>query len=855
MSKLLIVESPGKIKKISEYLGDDYIVSASVGHIIDLDESSMSINLETFEPEYKIYDNKKDVVSKLVKQTFKVGKENVLLAADEDREGEMIAWSLARELKLTKPKRIVFNSITAKELKAAVSNPKQVDQNMVKAQQARRILDRLAGYLISPILRKNGFYAAKSAGRVQSVVVKIVVDKEREIEAFYKQKKSTYFYICSDTKIGEYQIITKLSNKNTKIETIGSDELVDGDNENEDTDDDEKDKKKKKTNKKVNTSNTVSTKSYLTFDKSEEDSVLKIIKAMMKAEYSLLKKTEKTRKSNAPPPFTTSTLQQCASQRLNMDAKRTMSVAQKLYEGGHITYMRTDSTSISEEAIKYIKDVIEAEYGIEHYESHTFVNKKANTQEAHECVRPTKPQYDTIDGSPDEKRLYNMIWKRTIQSQMKAAEYQSILIEINLEDKKKILADYKLVGTLENLIYSGYLLVDGKKDSKPLDTKTLSPIDWVEINGIEDTQKPPTRYNDASLINKMDPKNLNIGRPSTYASFIEKIQQRSYVETKDIEGKKIQVNKYTAKKSDLKNIDLETKDLVLGKEKKKLVPTALGISVTEFLEKNFKLLMDYQFTANMETELDDIAEGTLNSVTVMKKFYDYVIKCLSDITPGPNALVGLNGLNGSQSNSIVLGKFGTEEIKLMSGPYGKYIQCGLNKFNLKQIALDLQVVESELETNSKLLLDTVTEKLDLKVKNPDKTWKIGKFTYTLKSGRYGYYLEESSSTSKKSSNYSLNYLISNLAKSNEIDLENASSVSKVINLITDQHIQETVEYFKNAKTNKSDTKTDNKFVKKDTKKSDSNKDIEEDLEKELEATETIKKTTGKKTNKSTKVKK
>lgn len=838
MSKLLIVESPGKIKKISEYLGSDYIVSASVGHIIDLDESSMSINLETFEPEYKVYANKRDVVDKLIKQASKVGKDNVLLAADEDREGEMIAWSLARELKLTKPKRIVFNSITAKELKAAVSNPKQVDQNMVKAQQARRILDRLAGYLISPILRTNGFYAAKSAGRVQSVVVKIVVDKEREIEAFYKQKKSTYFYINCDTVIGEYQIITKICSKNSKVETLGSDEMGGSDEENEEESENQDKKKGKKSVKKVNTTNTLSTRSYLTFDKSEEDLVLKIIKAMMKAEYSLLKKTEKTRKSNAPPPFTTSTLQQCASQRLNMDAKRTMSVAQKLYEAGHITYMRTDSTSISEEAIKLIKDVIEAEYGVEHYEAHTFINKKANTQEAHECVRPTKPQYDTIDGSVDEKKLYSMIWKRTIQSQMKAAEFQSILLEINLDDKKKILSEYKLVGTLENLIYAGYLLVDGKKGSKPLDTKTLTPIVWEEINGIEDTQKPPTRYNDASLINKMDPKNLNIGRPSTYASFIEKIQQRSYVETKDIEGKKIQVNKYTARKSDLKNIDMETKDLVLGKEKKKLVPTSLGINVTEFLEKNFKLLMDYQFTANMETELDDIAEGTLNSVKVMKKFYDYVMKCLSDITPNPNAFITGN----SQLNSIVLGTFGTNEIKLLSGPYGKYIQCGLNKFNLKQLAIDLQVVESDLESNQKLLLDTITDKLNLKANNPDKTWKIGKFNYTLKSGRYGYYLEESSPTSKKSTNYSLNYVIGNLAKTNNIDLENSSGINQVINLITEKHIQETIEYFKNLKNDKS-TKTKLNFKQ-------ANKNLETDLEKELEELEKPKKI-----NKSTKVKK
>jgi DNA topoisomerase-1 len=797
MSKLLIVESPGKIKKISEYLGDDYIVSASVGHIIDLDESSMSINLETFEPEYKIYDNKKDVVSKLIKLTSKVGKDNVFLAADEDREGEMIAWSLARELKLTKPKRIVFNSITAKELKNAIVNTKLIDQHMVSAQQARRILDRFAGYLISPILKKNGFYAAKSAGRVQSVVVKIIVDKEREIESFYKQKKSTYFYICADTKVGEYELVTKLSNKNTKIETIDSDELAE---ENDNKDEDEVDTKNKKKNKtsNTNTSNTVSTKSYLTFDKSEEDSVVKIIKSMIKAEYSLLKKTERVRKANAPPPFTTSTLQQTASQRMGMDAKRTMSVAQKLYEAGHITYMRTDSTSISEEALKSIKDVIEAEYGLEHYESHKFVNKKANTQEAHECVRPTKPQYDKIDGSSDEMRLYSMIWKRTIQSQMKAAEYQSILIEIALEDKKKILENYKLVGTLENLIYSGYLLVDGKKHSAPLNTKTLSPIDWVEINGIEDTQKPPIRYNDASLINKMDPKNLNIGRPSTYASFIEKIQQRSYVETKDIEGKKIQVNKYTAKKSDPKNIDMETKDLVLGKEKKKLVPTTLGINVTEFLEKNFKLLMDYQFTAKMETELDDIAEGNLDNIKVMKKFYEYVMKCLSEITPSPNGLV--NGLN--ISNPIILGNFGTEEIKLLSGPYGKYIQCGNIKLNLKQLSIELQVDETKLESNKKLLSDSVIEKLNNKITNPDKTWKIKKFTYTLKSGKYGYYIEESNLTNKKAKNYSLNYLIDKIAKENDLDKD--KSIEKIIDLITEQNISDTVEYFTNLKkTNKS----------------------------------------------------
>ena len=786
-----------------------------MGHIIDLDESSMSINLETFEPEYKVYDNKKDVVDKLKKLAIKVGKDNVLLAADEDREGEMIAWSCARELKITKPKRIVFNSITAKELKQAVANPKQIDLNMVKAQQARRILDRFAGYLISPILKKNGFYAAKSAGRVQSVVVKILVDKEKEIQNFFSQKKSTYFYINCDTIVGDYELTTKLANLGTNIEISELDDEKDEKDENDDESKDEnenedksKDGKKKGKGKKVkpNTKNTISNKSYLTFDKTEEEHVVKIIKAMIKGKYSLLKKTERVRKSNAPPPFTTSTLQQ-SSQRLGMDAKRTMSVAQKLYEGGHITYMRTDSIAISEEASKLIKDAIEAEYGLENYEKHTFLNKKANTQEAHECVRPTKPQYDQIEGSPEEKRLYNLIWKRTIQSQMKGAEYQSILIEIKIDDSKKVLENYKLVGTLENLIYEGWLMVDGKKKSTPLDIKKLKDIDWTEINGIEDTQKPPTRYNEASLINKMDPKNLNIGRPSTYAAIIDKIQQREYVKIKDIEGTKIQVSKYTAKKSSPKEINMDTKDLVIGKENKKFVPTELGITVTEFLEKSFSQIMDYQFTANMEKELDDVAEGELDSVTVMKKFYDYVMSCISKIViiPGLGLGSGLgtgSGLDAQgkikQSNQIViLGNYKTNEIKLMNGQYGKYILCGTNSFNLKQLSIELELDEDKLETNNKLLCDTVIDKI-----SNAKEWKINKNTYILKNGQHGYYVEEHTPANKKN-NYSIKYLIGRIAKEHEMKIDTDDDVKKVIQLITCDQIKETVEYFKNNKKNKS----------------------------------------------------
>jgi len=816
MSKLLIVESPGKIKKIQEYLGPDYIVMASVGHIIDLDAKTMSIDMDTFEPQYHQYPDKVDVIRKLRSACIKVGKQNVYLAADEDREGEMIAWSCERELEIYNGKRIVFNSITQKELTNAVANPKKVDINMVYAQQARRILDRLAGYMISPLLYKNGFNGAQSAGRVQSVVVKIIVDKEKEIEEFYKQQKSTYFYIQCGVKLGVHDVMTKLTKADANIELSEQDENVDGneDNENgkdgEDSEDDEnKDKGKtkgrtRKTKSKVDTTNNVSSKSYLTFDKSEEELVIKIIKAMCKGEYSVLNITDKTKKTNAPAPFTTSTLQQFASQRLGMDAKRTMSVAQKLYEGGHITYMRTDSTSISDEAVKAIKDVIKNKYKESYFEHHKFVNKKANTQEAHECVRPTKPTYDEIDGTADEKRLYSAIWKRTIQSQMKAAEYQSLMVEIKITDKKSILVPYKLVGTLENLIYEGFLIVDGKKGNTKLELKSLKNLEWVEINGIEDTSKPPTRYNDASLINKMDPKNLNIGRPSTYASFITKIIERGYVNIQDMEGTKIDTTKYTVKATNPKSINVEQKTIVIGKEKKKLVPTALGRNITEFLELNFPLIMDYKFTANMEKELDDVAEGTLKKIKIIKDFYAYLEKQIKNIKP----------IEKKMMEGVVMGKTKSGiEIILKNGKFGKYLVCGDRNLNLKYlIPKDSKITETNVETKSKEIIALVEKKLSEPEINTDekkiqiepakiyKEWVKGKTKYNLKSGQYGYYLEEIGGKGKKT-NWSMGYIIKKIARDNLID-DIDENITKITDKISIEDIQSNIEYLKNMKKNK-----------------------------------------------------
>jgi DNA topoisomerase-1 len=833
MSTLLIVESPGKIKKIGEYLGSDYVVMASIGHIIDLDANCLSIDLNTFEPNYKQYNDKKDVIAKLCKQTFKVGKMNVLLAADEDREGEMIAWSLAKELGLTNAKRIVFNSITKKELEKAVANPTKIDMNMVKAQQARRILDRLAGYIISPVLSKST-RGAQSAGRVQSVVVKIVVDKEKEIEKFFSNKSDTFFTINSDISMGDYELNTKLYNKTDKVDFDVGDENFEDLTEETDNSSEIK-SKKTKSKKKIASNDNIPSKACVVFKKNDEEHIVEIIKNMVKSEFKLLKMNERVRKSNPPAPFTTSTLQQSASQRMGMDAKRTMSVAQKLYEAGHITYMRTDSTAIGDEEMQKIKEEIISKYGLPYYERKEYKNKKANTQEAHECVRPTKICYDSVDGTSDEKRLYTMIWKRTIQSQMKAAEYQNITVEIEMLGRK-ILVPYKLVGNLENLIFVGYMIVDNKNPTSPLSIEILKKllINWVAINGNEDTQKPPTRYNDASLINKMDPKNLNIGRPSTYASIIDKIISRKYVEIKDIEGKELMLNKYNITKANPKSLTLETLSVVIGKEKKKLVPTELGTNATDFLEKYFSKLMDYGFTAIMEKQLDDVAEGILDKLKIIKPFYDYIQEQIKTI---PVNLQNSNtGKNYKAPEKI--GKFEELDIILCDGPYGKYITYANNKFNLKSLfekpkktvnnlsddmeadlEADLEAEITDLEEENvdlstltnETILTKVLEKIIFLKQAVVKEWKIGKKKYILKTGQYGHYVEEwSTTTNKKKGNFSIKYLMDKIAKKNEIDLKHKEGTNQVIDLISNKDIEETIEYFSKNKKYTAGTK----YVKK-----------------------------------------
>ena len=684
MSYVVIVESPGKIKKIGEYLGNDYIIMASVGHIMDLLPNKMSIDLGTFEPEYTIYPDKEQVVSKLQKQIQKIGKDNVFLASDEDREGEMIAWSLAQVLKLKDPKRIVFNSITKKELQTAVQNPIVINQNMVYAQQARRILDRLCGYIISPILSKVGFANAKSAGRVQSVVVKLIVEKEAEITKFYELGQSSYFTISGIVTIPNFTI---------KMSLFHIQDAVKEDVE-------ELDNKEEHENAKVK------------FNKDQEELVVKLLKNLVKATYSVLQITTKTSKSNPSPPYTTSSLQQDASRKCGFDSKHTMAVAQKLYQDGHITYMRTDSTNISPEASNQIKKYIVDTYSDPYYKFRDFKNKKNNTQEAHECIRPTKITYSEIDDTPDAQKLYKLIWKRTVQSQMAASETQNIIIELQFD--KKVLKEYKFVGTLSQLLFEGYLILDNKKGNSEIEAEQFknNTYEWKELYANEETTKPPVRYNEASLINKLDPKNLNIGRPSTYATILEKIHERKYVVTDNLNGTKLEVKQYSVTNKNDPVIEIESKKIVIGKETKKIIPTELGIKLTEYLNKTFTKIMDYAFTAEMEQKLDDIAEGKCDKLEIIKPFYEYIQECMKHIAYAPK-------------EKLILGQYNDTDIVVSTGKFGKYITCGAIKFSIENMD---QTLEAVVEKINKL--------------NQTKSWTNNKLLYILQIWPYGKYITE-----------------------------------------------------------------------------------------------------------------
>ena len=565
---LVIVESPAKAKKIEEFLGKDYKVMSSYGHIRDLKKKELSINEQTMEPDYEIPDEKKKLVTEL-KATAKKAKK-IWLASDEDREGEAISWHLCEVLGLDEEKtsRIVFHEITKPAILDAIQHPRHLDMNLVNAQQARRVLDRLVGFKLSPVLWRK-VKPALSAGRVQSVAVRLIVEREREIQKF---KSESYYRVSA---------IFALINENGNATEVKA----------------ELDKR---------------------FKTHEE--VEAFLEKCKDAKFTVEAVNKKPLKRTPAPPFTTSTLQQEAARKLGFTVSQTMMIAQKLYESGRITYMRTDSVNLSTLCTNASKDEIIKVYGSEYSQPRAYHTHSKGAQEAHEAIRPTYMNETSIDGTSQEKRLYELIWKRTIASQMADAQIEKTTINIHIDN-----AEEKFVANGEVITFDGFIKVyrestddeDGTEDATHIlpAMKEGDELQRREITATEKFSAAPLRYTEASLVKKLE--DLGIGRPSTYAPTISTIQQREYVQKGDKKGVE---RSYTI--DSLKGIKVTQrgKKEIAGNEKGKLLPTDIGIVVNDFLMENFPGIMDYNFTANVEQKFDDIAEGKTEWNKWMKTF-------------------------------------------------------------------------------------------------------------------------------------------------------------------------------------------------------------------------------------------
>lgn len=572
---LVIVESPAKAKTIEKFLGKDYKVMSSYGHIRDLKKKELSIDLDTLTPDYEIPDEKKKVVSELKKSAK--AAEKIWLASDEDREGEAISWHLCEVLGLDEDKtnRIVFHEITKPAILKAIETPRRLDMNLVNAQQARRVLDRLVGFRLSPVLWRK-VKPALSAGRVQSVAVRLIVEREREIQNF----NSEPYY---------------------RLNAVFAVEGEDG----------SKHEVKAELNKRF--------KSH--------DEALAFLELCKTATFKVSSIAKKPLKRTPAPPFTTSTLQQEAARKLGFTVSQTMMVAQRLYEAGRITYMRTDSVNLSALAINTCKEEIERLYGADYGKVRKYQTHSKGAQEAHEAIRPTYIDNVTIDGTSQEKRLYDLIWKRTIASQMADAQIEKTTVNISLESEEgQSTTDLQFVANGEVVAFEGFLKVyhestDDEENSE--DYSHALPVmhegealECREITSTERYSQGPNRYTEASLVRKLE--ELGIGRPSTYAPTISTIQQREYVQKGDRKGEE---RKYAVDSLLGLKITSKTKKEMAGADKGKLIPTDIGIVVNDFLMENFPEIMDYNFTAKVEQEFDKIAEGKAEWNKEMKTFY------------------------------------------------------------------------------------------------------------------------------------------------------------------------------------------------------------------------------------------
>ena len=615
---LVIVESPAKAKTIEGFLGKEYTVKSSYGHVRDLNKNTLSVNIEKdFEPEYEISDDKKALVAELKKLSSQA--QTIWLASDEDREGESISWHLyeALDLKHKDTKRIVFHEITKTAILNAIENPRDIDMDLVAAQQARRVLDRLVGYELSPLLWKK-VKPSLSAGRVQSVAVRLIVEREEEIKNF--QQTSAYritaqFSFLQDGQ--EYSIAAEMPNR---------------------------------------------------FDTEAEARTF--VESCIGASYKV-ENIEKKPSSRTPaPPFTTSTLQQEAARKLGFSVANTMRLAQQLYESGKITYMRTDSVNLSSLALGMAKKVITENYGADYVKTRQYHTKTKGAQEAHEAIRPTYLDQNTIKGTADERRLYELIWKRTIASQMSDAQIERTNVNIGISS-----SDKKFTATGEVILFDGFLKVymesydddeveNGKlkMESSPLSTFNfqLKEGTILELDKMEAQQRftrHPLRYTEASLVKKME--ELGIGRPSTYAPTISTIQKREYVTKGDIKGTVQAFNVITLKNN---KITEKTGKENYGAEKGKLLPTDIGVLVNRFLLQYFESIIDYNFTANVEKEFDKISEGQCEWNKMIREFYAGFHKQVVSTTENSGKFSGekLLGVDPATGKNVYVkvGRFG-----------------------------------------------------------------------------------------------------------------------------------------------------------------------------------------------------
>ena len=573
---LVIVESPAKAKTIEKFLGKDYKVMSSYGHIRDLKKKEISIDLKTLKPDYEIPEEKKKLVAELKANAKKADK--VWLASDEDREGEAISWHLCEVLGLDEKNtnRIVFHEITKPAILEAINNPRYLNMNLVNAQQARRVLDRLVGFKLSPILWRK-VKPALSAGRVQSVAVRLIVEREREIQAF---KTEPYY------RVNAIFVIADGNGKKTELKA-------------------ELDKRFK-----------------------NHDDALAFLEKCKTAQFGVGDVAKKPLKRTPAPPFTTSTLQQEAARKLGFTVSQTMMLAQHLYESGKITYMRTDSVNLSSLCLNASKEAIIKNWGEEYHKTRQYHTHSKGAQEAHEAIRPTYMENSTIEGTAQERRLYELIWKRTAACQMADAQIEKTTVSIAITDDSGNVADEKFIVNGEVVKFDGFLKVyressDDDESASEHTSNQLPPmavgdkLQRTEMVATERFSQGPLRYTEASLVHKME--ELGIGRPSTYAPTISTIQQRGYVQKGDKKGEERNYTVDTLKGNTIKNV---VKSETAGSDKGKLLPTDIGLVVNDFLIEHFPTELDYNFTANVEQQFDAIADGKEQWTDMLKSFYE-----------------------------------------------------------------------------------------------------------------------------------------------------------------------------------------------------------------------------------------